>query len=180
MKTLVALENSNCTWCHNEMLGTLRGQDGVRLLRSDFSSGCLVIEHEDDPDALLALITTTDRAMVVAGNGEREMVPVDGHQVAACLVANDVVGAPPDKKGSTARSTRSPGMGTKSSTPPFPPDRWSRAVAACPVCHPDGSGGREGVRVLTRDRSIHGPVLRAARFVMRKYRVAFHLPMAPR
>ena len=178
MKTLIALENSNCTWCHNEMLGTLRENVGVRGVQSDFSSGCLIIEHEDDLDALLSLVTTGGRAVAVAGNGECEMVPVNGHEAGACRGAAAIVRAPLGEKGSTTTSARS--AGTKASTTRCPSGTWSPAATVCPVCHLDGSGGRGGVRVLTRGRRTPGPVLRAVRFVVRKHRVAFRLPMAAR
>src|SRR5579875_3041376 len=97
MRMLVTLENSNCTWCHNAMLRTLREEMGVQRVLSDFSSGCVVIEHETDPDALLTLVTTADRAVAVAGNGEREMVPVAGHEAVACRKSKDIVGGPPDE-----------------------------------------------------------------------------------
>ena len=177
MKTLIALENSNCTWCHNEMLAALREKEGVRGVQSDFSSGYLVIEHEDNPEALLSLVTTTGRAVAVADNGEREMVPTDGHGVAVCQGEKVIVRAPLGEKGSTSTSARSPGA--KSSTTQCPSDTLSPAGTVCPVCRPDGSGGRDGVQVLTRGRLTAGPVLRAVRFVGRKYRVIFRLPMAP-
>ena len=177
VKTLIALENSNCTWCHSEMLGTLRDKEGVRGVQSDFSSGCLVIEHEDDPDALLSLVTTADRAVVVASNGEREMAPVAGHEADACRGEKVIVRALPGGKGSAPTSARSPGA--KASSTRCLSDRGSPAAMVCPVCHPEGGGGRDGVRVITRKRPTSDPVLRAVRFVVRKRPVAVHLSMTP-
>jgi hypothetical protein len=44
MRTLVTLENSNCTWCHNAMLATLREKKGVHRVRSEFQRGrCVAV-----------------------------------------------------------------------------------------------------------------------------------------
>jgi hypothetical protein len=180
MRTLGTLENSNCTWCHNAMLATLRDRKGVHGMRLEFSSGCLIIEHEGEPDALLAVIATADRAVAVAGNGEREMVGVDGHEAAACRAEMEIVVAPPGEESHPLAAMKPDGSGDNSSNSRSPSDTSSPAVPACPVCHPGGPGAREGVRVLTRVRPTPGLVLRAIRFVVRAYRVAFHLPVASR
>ncbi len=88
MRTLIALENSNCTRCHNAMLVRLRSIAAVRNVQSDFASGCLVVDHNTDPDALISMVTDSGRVICVAANGEREMVAVDGHHADGCPVAN--------------------------------------------------------------------------------------------
>jgi len=180
MRTLVTLENSNCTWCHNAMLRTLREEMGVQRVLSDFSSGCVVIEHETDPDALLTLVTTADRAVAVAGNGEREMVPVAGHEAVACRKSKDIVGGPPDEGRQVLAATSPDEAGAKAFIPRSRSDTWSKAVPVCPVCHPGGPSTGEGVRVLTRERPTPGLVRRTIRLLVRAYRAAFSLPMMPR
>ncbi|HET9126455.1 MAG TPA: hypothetical protein VFN73_00070 [Propionibacteriaceae bacterium] len=180
MRTLVTLENSNCTWCHNAMLRTLREEMGVQRVLSDFSSGCVVIEHETDPDALLTLVTTADRAVAVAGNGEREMVPVAGHEAVACRKSKDIVGGPPDEGRQVLAATSPDEAGAKAFIPRSRSDTWSKAVPVCPVCHPGGPSTGEGVRVLTRERPTPGLVRRTIRLLVRAYRAAFRLPMTPR
>ncbi len=93
MRTLVELDNSNCTRCHNHMLDELRKRQRVQRVWSDFSTGCLVIEHSDDPDVLVSMITTDERAIAVAANGERVMVSLDGHGTAECPVSKSTGGA---------------------------------------------------------------------------------------
>ena len=182
MKTVITLENSNCTRCHNAMLGMLREKKGVRHVQSDFSSGCLVIEHDDDPDGLLSLIRAADRSISVACNGEREMVPVDGHEADECRALKGTVPAPLDVATSTmtVTVTRTVEASRAPSTSCSPPGTWPPAVSMRPVSPMDGSGRREGVRVLVRERPAPGSLLRAMRFAARTYRVVFHLPMAPR
>lgn len=80
----MAVENSNCATCHNQLLGVLREHDRVEGVRSDFSAGCLVIEHHADPSTLLSLIRSTGRAVALAANGERVMVAVDAREVSDC------------------------------------------------------------------------------------------------
>ena len=84
MRTVVELENSNCTWCHHQTLAALRRRQWVQQVRSDFSTGCLEIEHRDNPGALVSLIKATDRAVALAANGEKVMIQVDAHASAQC------------------------------------------------------------------------------------------------
>ena len=88
MRTLIALENGNCTHCHNALLVRLRSIAAVRNVQSDFASGCLVIDHDTDPDALISMVTASGRGIYVAANGEPEMVAVDGHHADECPVAD--------------------------------------------------------------------------------------------
>ncbi len=180
MRTLIALENSNCSWCHNTMLGTLREQDGVREVQSDFSSGCLVIEHEDDSTALLALVTGANHAVAVASNGEREMIPVNGHEVIACREEQGSLTPLVDGEGSRDTVTEPAGSRTGLITSPPPSDTPPRGVLACPVCHPDEPGGREGVRVLTREQRLSGPVIRTAQALTRRCHVGARWPLVAR
>lgn len=144
VRTLVTLENSNCTWCHNAMLATLREKDGVHRVRSELSSGCLIVDHEGEPDALLAVIATADLAVAVAGNGEREMVGVDGHEAVACRAEMDIVVAPPGEESHPLAAMKPDGSGDNSSNSRSPSDTSSPAVPVCPVCHPWWTGRTRG------------------------------------
>lgn len=84
MQTLLQLENGNCSFCHNKVVAELRKREHVASVHSDFSKGCLVIEHDEDPGALASLVTNTARAVEVAANGERVMVFVDAHEEQEC------------------------------------------------------------------------------------------------
>ena len=174
MRTLIALENSNCSWCHNNMLEMLREQYGVEEVQSDFTSGCLAIEHEDDSIALLALVTGADHAVVVASNGEREMIPVDGHEVIACREMKHSAASPLAAEESTDTVMRLVGKCTGSISNPLPSDAEPSASLACPVCHPDEPGGQAGVRVLTREQRVSGPVIRTVQALTRRCHVGAH------
>lgn len=184
MRTIVALENSNCTRCHNAMLATLRERERVQRVWSDFSTGCLVIEHEDDPGALVSLITTADRAVAVAANGERVMVSLDGHEAAECRASKGTVGAV-----AAAGLTMTPATNAGGGGPPGPLSLSASGTRSSKTTSPtvglsdlkEGEGGgRAGVRVLSRERSAPGLVLRALRFLVRMFRTVFGLPSVHR
>lgn len=179
MKTLVELENSNCTWCHGAMLSALRQRAGVKGVWSDFSSGCLVIDHEDDPDALVALVKSTGRAVTVAGNGEKMMVSLDGHEAAECSVSNDAVRARSDEQGPAAAFPTSPPGGDPGFTVPRPSASWSppATVSTAGLADPESGfpRGGAGIRVLSREQPFPGLLLRAARDFRRAFRVVLRL-----
>lgn len=156
MKTIVELENSSCIRCHNQMLVALRGREDVQSVSSDFSSGCLVVEHEGDPQALFSAITATGRAVAVAANGERLMVALDGHEAAECRVSNDTEGAGPNEERETTAS------------------RTGTAEDVAGESDGPRRGGRGGVRVVSRPTP--GPARRAVRALVRTYRVVFRGP----
>jgi hypothetical protein len=185
VRTIVALENSNCTRCHKAMLVALRERQGVQSVWSDFSAGCLVIEHEDDPDALVSLITTADRAVAVAANGERVMVSLDGHEAAECQVSKGTVGITGVAEGPTsATAQEAVGGGPPepvSLSPGGAPSSKTMVEGASLSGPANGErGGRAGVRVLSRERPVTGSVLRALRFLVRMFRTVFGLPSGPR
>ena len=91
MKTHVVLENGNCVLCNARLLSTLRQRKQVQRVYTDFSTGCLVVEHEDDPATLISLLTTDGRAVALAANGERVMVRLDAHETGRCPVARSTV-----------------------------------------------------------------------------------------
>lgn len=84
MRTLVVVEPSNCAKCHNETLQAISEMARVNSARSVFSAGCLVVEHEDEPAAILSLVRASDHAVALASNGERVMVPVEAREVSEC------------------------------------------------------------------------------------------------
>lgn len=188
MRTLVALENSNCTWCNNDMLGALRERSRVQAVGFDSSAGCLVIEHEENPDSLVSLIRTEGRAVAVAANGERVMVSVDAHEAADCQVSKDtVIRAQWDEEeeSSTGHATSRTGPGAAGRTASLPTGIWPSEGTLCPVCLTDpGSGrrhgGREGVRVLTRERPAPGLLLGAVRVLASVFRGVFRVPSVAR
>ncbi len=184
MRTVVALENANCARCHNAMLGALRGREGVRRVWSDFSSGCLVIEYEADPDALVSLVTSAGRAVAVGGNGERTMVFLDGHEALECPVSKGTDHVRSVERLETASAASSLGGGGRGYAVPSPSGTRSPAatVSRAALSGPPGDlrrGGGAGVRVLSRERPAPGLVLRAVRLVARMFRIAFRLTPGP-
>lgn len=153
---------------------------------SDFSTGCLVIEHEDDPDALVSLITSTGKAVAVGGNGERVMVSLDGHDATECPVSKDTGHARLGEKGLEMGFPASPsGAGHPGSTARSASGTWSPAATASPSRRPlagpeRATDGGAGVRVLSRERPAPGLVLRAMHLVIRIFQIAFRLPAEPR
>lgn len=178
MRTVVALENANCTRCHNAMLGALRGREGVRRVWSEFSSGCLVIEHEVDPDALVSLVMSAGRAVAVGGNGERTMVSLDGHEALECPVSNGTDRVLSAERLETACAASSLGGDGRGYAVSSPSGTRSRAAQSGPPGDLRRGGGA-GVRVLSRERPAPGPVLRTVRFVARMFRIAFRLTPGP-
>lgn len=144
MKTIIELQNSNCPRCHNDMLGALREREGVERVRSDFASGCLVVDHEVDPTLLVSLIQTEGRAVAVADNGERMMVCMDGHEAPECHASKTLAGGGRDEEGDAVAS------GSASSQPGAP-----RGLLDARANGP--RGGRAGVRVVSREPLATGP-----------------------
>lgn len=194
MRTLVRLENSNCPRCHTRMLGVLRETKGVEHVASDFATGCLVVDHQDDPEMLVSLIATADRAVAIAPNGERVMVPVDGHEATEC---REPPGRVPTGTSVLAASVLATSALTASAlTPSVPYHAGTRGprsasgrmastsppgAATCPVCHSDPGRGprrsdRGAVRVLSRQRPAPGLVLRMVRLLVGAFRIAFRVP----
>ncbi len=179
MRTLVALENANCTRCHNAMLRALRERTRVQRVWSDFSTGRLVIEHEDDPDALVSLIMSTGRAVALGGNGEKVMVSLDGHEATQCPATRDTDRAGLGEKRLEMTSPTSPPEAAGAvSAVRSPSGTWSSAATSPSAALSDpagrlGGGGRAGVRVLSRERPAPGLVLRAIRLVIRMFRIVF-------
>lgn len=131
MRTVVALENSSCARCHNALLAALREKEHVQRVWSDFSAGCLVIEHEDDPDALVSVVRAAGRAVAVAASGQRVMVSLDGHEEAECQMPEDTAGARQKEGLATALVTSAVGGATRSAARPAPgPVRWAVRVLA--------------------------------------------------
>lgn len=186
MKTFVDLENSNRTWCHDAMLSAQRKRAGVKRVWSDFSSGSHVIEHEDDPDVLVALIKSRGRAVTVAGNGERMMVSLDGHEAAECTVSTATVGPGLDGEGPTMASpTATPPGGRPRSIARRPPETRSQAATGSKAGLSDRErglrcGGGAGIRVLSREGYAQGLLLRATRVTQWAFRAVFRLPGGPR
>lgn len=94
------------------MLAALRARERVHRVHSDFATGCLVIEHEDDPDDLVSLITSMDRAVAVASNGEMMMVSLDYHEATECPVTNNAFRASrTEEKPSRISAPKNPSAG---------------------------------------------------------------------
>ncbi len=71
---MVGLANSNCSWCLNFMAARLAARPLVRSVHLDASNGCVVVEHDHDPAALVGEIHDDLRGWVAADTGEVVMV----------------------------------------------------------------------------------------------------------
>lgn len=111
MRTQVVLENSNCTRCHNQLVEELRSRERVRRVQSDFSAGCLVIDHDEEPEVLISLIERVGRAVGVAANGERVMVSVEAHEEGRCPVSKPDARPPTRSARRRAPGPRRPAAG---------------------------------------------------------------------
>lgn len=71
MRTLVHVENANCTYCMNEVREELLARPLVHAVHASATAGCLEVEHEDDdPSALTETLRRSLRGWQVADNGE--------------------------------------------------------------------------------------------------------------
>ncbi len=85
MRTIVGLANSNCSWCLNVMADRLAARPLVHAVHLDATSGCLVVDHDDDdPAVLVAEIHSNLRGWEMADNGEAVMVDLGVHEASAC------------------------------------------------------------------------------------------------
>ena len=76
MRTLIRVENANCTDCLNAIQDALMERSLVRSVRLHSADGCIEVEHDhDEPDALVELLRTSLRGWQIADNGEIIQVP---------------------------------------------------------------------------------------------------------
>lgn len=165
------MENGNCAQCLNEMLGVLRASEVVERVESNFTAGCLAIDHDNGLDALVALIATSGRAIEVASNGERMMVPVSFHQESGCRVPVHTVRVSLDGR---VRTPVTPGdaRGDSRGLTADPTSGDSLLSGLCPICRSDPTrdSGRGCVQVLWREPYIPGLAKRMVRWFVRRSR----------
>ena len=76
MRTLIRVENANCTDCLNAIQDVLMARSLVRSVQLHAADGCIEVEHDhDEPDALVELLRTSLRGWQIADNGEIIQVP---------------------------------------------------------------------------------------------------------
>lgn len=76
MRTLIRVENANCTDCLNAIQETLLARSLVRSVHLHAADGCIEVEHDHDaPDALVELLRTSLRGWQMADNGEIMQTP---------------------------------------------------------------------------------------------------------
>ena len=76
MRTLIRVENANCTDCLNAIQDAQMERTLVRSVQLHSADGCIEVEHDhDEPDALVELLRTSLRGWQIADNGEIIQVP---------------------------------------------------------------------------------------------------------
>lgn len=76
MKTLIRVDNANCTDCLNVIQDVLLARSLVRSVRLHTADGCIEVEHDhDEPDALVELLGRSLRGWQIADNGEIMQTP---------------------------------------------------------------------------------------------------------
>ena len=70
MRTVVHVENANCTYCMNEVREELLARPLVHAVHTSATAGCLDVEHDDDPSALTDVLRRSLHGWQVADNGE--------------------------------------------------------------------------------------------------------------
>jgi copper chaperone CopZ len=75
MRTLISVENANCSYCMNAVRDELLARPLVHHVEMSPRAGCLEVEHDhDDPSALVGLLRQSLHGWRVTDNGEVVMV----------------------------------------------------------------------------------------------------------
>jgi len=78
MKTLIRVQNANCTDCLNAIQDTLTARPLVQTVHVHAADGCIEVEHDHDaPGELVELLGSSLRGWQMAGNGEIMQVPTN-------------------------------------------------------------------------------------------------------
>jgi hypothetical protein len=76
MRTLIRVENANCTDCLNTIQDVLTARSLVKSVQLHAADGCIEVEHNhDEPEALVELLRTSLRGWQMADNGEIIQIP---------------------------------------------------------------------------------------------------------
>lgn len=76
MRTLIRVENANCTDCLNAIQDVLMARSLVQSVHLHAADGCIEVEHtHDEPAALVDLLRTSLRGWQMADNGEIMQTP---------------------------------------------------------------------------------------------------------
>jgi copper chaperone CopZ len=87
MRTLVQVENANCSYCMNDVRDELLARPLVRGVRLSATAGCWEVEHDhDDPQALTELLQRSLHGWQVSDNGEIVEVVNNPTQSGECTV----------------------------------------------------------------------------------------------
>lgn len=75
MRTLIKVENANCTFCMNDVRDTLLARPLVRDVRTSVVAGCWEVDHDhDDVAAITGVLRQSLHGWEVADNGEIVMI----------------------------------------------------------------------------------------------------------
>ncbi len=75
MRTLIRVDNANCTYCMNAVRDALLARPLVHAVRSSAVAGCWEIDHDhDDLDAITNLVRQSLHGWEIADNGEIIMI----------------------------------------------------------------------------------------------------------
>jgi len=75
VRTLIRVDNANCTYCMNDVRDALLARPLVHAVRSSAVTGCWELDHDhDDLAAITNLVRQSLHGWEVADNGEIIMV----------------------------------------------------------------------------------------------------------
>lgn len=93
MRTLIRIENANCSYCIGTVQVELLERPLVHHVEMNAAEGCMEVDHDhDDPAALIELLGQSLHGAQVADNGEIVMVMTDPELTRQCSLY------PPDQQ----------------------------------------------------------------------------------
>jgi copper chaperone CopZ len=85
MRTLIQVQNANCTYCIGAVREELLARPRVHHVEMSLTAGCLEVDHDhDDPAALVELLRQSLHGAQVADNGEVVMIMTDPELTQEC------------------------------------------------------------------------------------------------
>ena len=85
MRTLVRVQNANCSWCMNSVRDALLARPLVTDVELHPVEGCWAVDHDhDDPDELCSVLSQSLHGWTVQTNGEVVQVATDPGIVGSC------------------------------------------------------------------------------------------------
>ncbi len=84
MRTLMRIDHANCPSCTESTRGVLLTNPMVHDVHMNTTTGCWVIEHDDDPSTIAEVLQESLHGWKVQSNGEIEMVSTTAEPLDQC------------------------------------------------------------------------------------------------